>query len=148
MSFLGGYYWECPLKGMHQYTVYYKLSYYNVSPLPPPSPPKRFDARLMSQIRDVVKTDSRSLFHVPAASSGNSSTEDSLSDSTQQFGVSLNKLRERSGEVDFFPVVIRKCVGYLEKEGLEVMGIFRRAPNNTKCRLIKRQFDSGKLCKY
>lgn len=44
---------------------------------------------------------------------------------------------------EFVPAVLRSCVEYLEGEGLEVMGIFRRAPNNVKCRMIKRQFDFG-----
>ena len=95
----------------------------------------------MSQIHNVVKTDSRSMFHVPVATSlkptGNASAN-----STNQFGVSLQTLLERDcGEL---PLVIRKCTEYLEQEGLEVVGIFRRAPNNVKVRAIKKQLDQGR----
>ncbi len=98
----------------------------------------------MSQIRNVAKTDSRSMFHVPASpSTRKHSTAGSAAppSSTQQFGVSLSTLEERgNGEL---PLVIRACTEYLEKEGLEVMGIFRRAPNNVKVRAIKKRFDLG-----
>ena len=94
----------------------------------------------MSQIRSVAKTDSRSMFHVPPASPI-STTDSTSSNSTRQFGVPLSTLEERGcGEV---PLVIRKCAEYLEKEGLEVMGIFRRAPNNVKVQAIKKRFDLG-----
>lgn len=98
----------------------------------------------MSQIRNVAKTDSRSQFHVPAAATTantRSTTDSSSPDSTRQFGVSLHDLQMRErGEL---PLVIRKCTEYLEREGLEVVGIFRRAPNNVKVRTIKRKFDLG-----
>ena len=39
--------------------------------------------------------------------------------------------------------MVQRAVEYLEKEGLTVMGIFRRAPNNVKVKAIKRRFDQG-----
>jgi Rho GTPase-activating protein 1 len=64
---------------------------------------------------------------------------------TQQFGVSLAQLKEWNGggDEEFIPRVIKSCVEYLEKEGLTVLGIFRRAPNNVKVRALKKQFDQG-----
>ena len=89
----------------------------------------------------MTRTDSRSMFHFLPASSAYSSTDNATPESTQQFGVSLRSLEER--EKEKVPMVVRKCVEYLEKEGLEVTGIFHRAPNNVKVRAIKRQFDLG-----
>ncbi len=41
------------------------------------------------------------------------------------------------------PRVVQKCTEYLELNGLEVMGIFRRAPNNVKVHTLKRLVDQG-----
>lgn len=100
----------------------------------------------MSQIRNVTHTESRSMFHVSATSPAYPPADSgSAPDSTRQFGVHLSKLKERSGEGEgFLPLVIKSCVEFLEKEGVTVVGIFRRAPNNVKVRVVKRQFDLGK----
>ena len=98
----------------------------------------------MSSVRSVTQTDSRSQFHVPnSAAYTYSLTDSTISNTTRQFRVPLDTLRERSGDEKSIPVVIRKAVEYLEADGLEVVGIFRRAPNNTKVHAIKRSFDEG-----
>ena len=103
----------------------------------------RYDARLMSSIRNVARTDSRSMFHIPnTAAYSYSTTDNTIPDSTRQFGVSLNKLKKDKSE-DSLPLVIKKCTEYIENNGLEVTGIFRRAPNNAKIHAIKRRFDLG-----
>ena len=80
------------------------------------------------------------MFHVSVPATGATKAANSTA-STQQFGVSLQALLERDkGDL---PLVIRKCTEYLEKEGLEVTGIFRRAPNNVKVRGIKQQLNEG-----
>ncbi len=104
-----------------------------------------YDNSLMSAIRNVARTDSRSMFHVPkTAAQSFSATDSTVPDSTRQFGVPLQDLIKRYGGSEALPPVIRKCTEFLEKDGLEVMGIFRRAPNNTKVHAIKRRFDMGK----
>lgn len=109
-------------------------------------PSSRFDAKLMSQIRNVTHTESRSLFHVPATSPTPPPMDSGAGDTTRQFGVHLSQLKDHGGGGAgqfFLPLVVKSCVEYLEKEGLTVMGIFRRAPNNVKVRVVKRQFDLG-----
>ena len=62
---------------------------------------------------------------------------------TQQFGVPLSDLIKRDDVK--IPRVVQTCVEYLEANGLDVMGIFRRAPNNVKMHSLKRSIDQGEL---
>lgn len=85
------------------------------------------------------------MFHVSIPSSMNT-TSSTPEPSTRQFGVHLSKLRDRSiggGEGHFLPLVVKNCVEFLETEGLPIVGIFRRAPNNVKVRLVKKRLDQG-----
>jgi len=52
-------------------------------------------------------------------------------------------LQERNGG-DPIPVVVRSCVEYLEQEGLEVEGIFRRTTGQGSVKLAKSQLNEGK----
>ena len=51
------------------------------------------------------------------------------------------RLKERSGEE--IPHVMRVCVEYLEANGLETVGIFRRTPSNYTIQQIKAQLNQG-----
>ena len=60
----------------------------------------RYDQGLKTQVRDVTHSESRSVFHVP--STPTTTTFDPYEDfevivSTKQFGVPLERLRERNG---------------------------------------------------
>ena len=61
---------------------------------------------------------------------------------TKQFGVPLERLRERNGG-DPVPPVLRQCVEFIERSGMEVEGVFRRAPNTNTMHQIKKKFDLG-----
>ena len=70
--------------------------------------------------------------------------------STKQFGVPLERLKERNGG-DPIPAVLKQCVEFVEGMGMNVEGIFRRAPNTVTMHQIKKKFDQGEtthLCYY
>jgi Rho GTPase-activating protein 1 len=61
---------------------------------------------------------------------------------TQQFGVELEFIkRNNNGEI--IPHVIRQCVGYLQKHGLETEGIFRRCANTRVLKDVQKAFNEG-----
>ena len=96
----------------------------------------------MSSIRTVVHSESRSTFHLTNNSSQQrKATNNPPPDATRQFGISLKTMEERNGVG--LPLVITKCTEHLEKTGLDVVGIFRRAPNNAYLHAVKRRFDLG-----
>lgn len=98
-----------------------------------PDEVKQYDTSLNTAVRRVVQTDSRSVFHTPLPSGGETDT--------RQFGISLERLMARTG--DPIPVVLRVCIGFLEENGMDVLGIFRRTPSNVMVNTIKKRFDSG-----
>lgn len=53
----------------------------------------------------------------------------------------LFRLKEKSGEE--IPHVMRLCVEYLEANGLDTVGIFRRAPSNYTMQQIKLSLNTG-----
>lgn len=96
----------------------------------------------MSSIRPVVQSESRSTFHLTnSISQQYKSTNHTVPSATRQFGVSLQTMADRDGVG--LPLVIRSCTEHLESSGLDVMGIFRRAPNNVALHAVKRRFDLG-----
>lgn len=54
----------------------------------------------------------------------------------------LNSLQERNGG-DPIPLVVRSCVEYLEQEGLEVEGIFRRTTGQGAVKQTKIKLNEG-----
>jgi hypothetical protein len=60
---------------------------------------------------------------------------------TQQFGVSLNRLIARTGEL---PSVVVKCIEYIESKGLEDEGIFRVPGSNQAMEAFKEDFNLGR----
>ncbi|KAK2146629.1 hypothetical protein LSH36_594g03054 [Paralvinella palmiformis] len=61
---------------------------------------------------------------------------------TQQFGVTLEYIREHNnGEI--IPPVVRKCVEYLQKKGIETEGIFRRSASAVVLREVQKKFNAG-----
>ena len=96
-------------------------------------------------MRDVTHTESRSTFHVPATPTTLDGAYDDYEVivSTKQFGVPLERLKERNGG-DPIPPVLRQCVEFVESVGMNVEGIFRRAPNTVTMHQIKKKFDHGK----
>lgn len=105
----------------------------------------RHDQSLTTPVRDVTHTDSRSVFHVPTSPTqfGGLDEEFEVIVSTKQFGVPLERLKERNGG-DPIPFVLRCCVEFVEQTGMEVEGVFRRAPNTVTMHQIKKKFDLGK----
>ncbi|XP_064396567.1 rho GTPase-activating protein 8-like isoform X2 [Halichondria panicea] len=103
-----------------------------------PDEVKRYDLTLTTPIRDVTKLESRSVFHVPV--SAVNSPPPPLD--TQQFGVPLDDLRVRYNG-DPVPPVLKMCVHAIEEKGMDVMGIFRRAPNNSTLHKVKDMFNRG-----
>ena len=112
--------------------------------LPPPPPNHRYDQGLKTPVRDMVThSESRSVFHVPSTPTSATFDEDfEVIVSTKQFGVPLERLRERN-DGDPIPPVLRQCIDFLQRMGLEVEGVFRRAPNTITMHQIKKQFDQG-----
>ena len=104
---------------------------------------------MRTPVRDVTHSESRSVFHVPTTPTGyNNAYEDfEVIVATKQFGVPLERLRERNGG-DPVPPVLRQCVEFIERCGMEVEGVFRRAPNTNTMHQIKKKFDLGErgLC--
>ena len=86
-------------------------------------------------------TQSRSVFHV---SSSADLPSHALSNPNKQYGVPLADLVKRDGVE--IPRVVEKCVCFLEQNGLEVEGIFRRTPNNVRLHATKKQVDMGEFC--
>ena len=109
-------------------------------------PHHRYDQSLKTPVRDVTHSESRSVFHVPSTpTSVTSATFDEDFEvivSTKQFGVPLERLRERN-RGDPIPHVLRQCMDFIEKMGMEVEGVFRRAPNTITMHQIEKQFDQG-----
>lgn len=98
-------------------------------------------------MRAVTQSESRSVFHVPSTPTTKSNFDSIDEDfeiivSTKQFGVPLERLRERNGG-DPIPQVLRQCVEFVQRTGMEVEGVFRRAPNTITMHQIKKKFDQG-----
>ncbi len=69
---------------------------------------------LTTPIRDVTRTESRSVFHVPV---GGAKVTPAPSPKTQVFGVPLEDLRSRYNG-DPVPDVLKMCVHSIEEEGV------------------------------
>ncbi|XP_048040881.1 rho GTPase-activating protein 1 isoform X1 [Megalobrama amblycephala] len=61
----------------------------------------------------------------------------------QQFGVPLSELRHRAADSEGIPLVMRDTVGYLQENGLQTEGIFRRSANVSLVKDIKQKYNSG-----
>ncbi|KAI9140696.1 divergent CRAL/TRIO domain-containing protein [Paraphysoderma sedebokerense] len=59
-----------------------------------------------------------------------------------QYGVPLDQLMGPKGEKGI-PSAIRICVEFLEKEGIEVEGIFRRSPSSAELKVVKADLNNG-----
>ncbi|XP_063099960.1 rho GTPase-activating protein 8 [Cavia porcellus] len=62
---------------------------------------------------------------------------------TQQFGVSLQYLKEKN-QGELIPPVLRLTVTYLREKGLHTEGLFRRSASAQTVRLVQRLLDQGK----
>ncbi|XP_075408721.1 rho GTPase-activating protein 8 [Tenrec ecaudatus] len=62
---------------------------------------------------------------------------------TQQFGVSLQYLRDKN-KGEFIPPVLRATVTYLREKGLYTEGLFRRSASAQTIREIQRLYNQGK----
>ncbi|XP_069410143.1 rho GTPase-activating protein 1 isoform X3 [Ovis canadensis] len=61
----------------------------------------------------------------------------------QQFGVSLQQLREKNPEQQPIPLVLRETVAYLRAHGLTTEGIFRRSANTQVVREVQHKYNMG-----
>ncbi|XP_041452923.1 rho GTPase-activating protein 8-like isoform X1 [Lytechinus variegatus] len=61
---------------------------------------------------------------------------------TQQFGVSLQYLRE-NGDQEPIPKVVRETVEYLKRNGLRTEGLFRRCPNAITVKRVQEMYNRG-----
>lgn len=62
---------------------------------------------------------------------------------TQQFGVSLQYLRDKN-QGELIPPVLRWTVTYLREKGLHTEGLFRRSASAQTVRQVQRLYDQGK----
>ncbi|XP_036015507.1 rho GTPase-activating protein 8 isoform X3 [Mus musculus] len=62
---------------------------------------------------------------------------------TQQFGVSLQYLRDKN-QGELIPPVLRWTVTYLREKGLRTEGLFRRSASAQTVRQVQRLYDQGK----
>ncbi|XP_030643300.1 protein FAM13A-like [Chanos chanos] len=59
------------------------------------------------------------------------------------FGVSLERLRE-SGQLESgVPLVLKHMVEFLDRQGLELRGLFRVSGSAVRCQLLRKHWDSG-----
>ncbi|CAG4942986.1 rho GTPase-activating protein 1 isoform X1 [Colias croceus] len=82
---------------------------------------------------------------------GEASAKDSLSPpSTQQFGVSLQFIKENNSDmVDAIPPVVRQCVEFLSQpDALETEGIFRRSANLAVVKELQRACNRGETISF
>lgn len=93
-----------------------------------PSPVLQYDAKLIS-------------LHKPAYPYKPEEEKEDSVPKTQQFGVSLQFIKENSNTA--IPPVVEQSIQYLRKEGLDVQGIFRRSPSATKLRDVQQKFNNG-----
>ncbi|XP_006042461.1 rho GTPase-activating protein 1 isoform X1 [Bubalus bubalis] len=61
----------------------------------------------------------------------------------QQFGVSLQQLREKNPEQQPVPLVLRETVAYLRAHALTTEGIFRRSANTQVVREVQHKYNMG-----
>ncbi|XP_032494623.1 rho GTPase-activating protein 1 isoform X3 [Phocoena sinus] len=59
----------------------------------------------------------------------------------QQFGVSLQHLREKNPEQEPIPLVLRETVAYLQAHALTTEGIFRRSANTQVVREVQQKYN-------
>ncbi|CAB3365893.1 rho GTPase-activating protein 1 [Cloeon dipterum] len=108
-----------------------------------PQPVLEHDERLMAKLRPSQKPQV-SLPETHQASATSSSVFHAQLP-TQQFGVSLQFIRDHSpADDDFIPPVVRQCVEFLSQpDALETEGIFRRSASTVLVREIKSQCNMG-----
>ncbi|NXT88385.1 RHG01 protein, partial [Anhinga rufa] len=61
----------------------------------------------------------------------------------QQFGVSLQHLREKSPDQSPVPLVVRDTIAYLQEHALATEGIFRRSANTQVVREVQQKYNMG-----
>ncbi|XP_064423212.1 rho GTPase-activating protein 1 [Latimeria chalumnae] len=61
----------------------------------------------------------------------------------QQFGVSLQELRERSTDKEKLPLVIRETIAFLNDHALHTEGIFRRSANINQVKEVQLKYNKG-----
>ncbi|XP_033004650.1 rho GTPase-activating protein 1 isoform X1 [Lacerta agilis] len=61
----------------------------------------------------------------------------------QQFGVSLQHLREKSLDQNPIPLVVRETIAYLQQHALNTEGIFRRSANTQTVREVQQKYNMG-----
>ncbi|XP_067674547.1 rho GTPase-activating protein 8-like isoform X1 [Haliotis asinina] len=65
---------------------------------------------------------------------------------TQQFGVTLQFIKEHSGRI--IPIVVEQTIDYLRVHGLQVEGIFRRSANAATLREVQNKYNNGEPVDY
>uniref|UniRef100_A0AAR2KI48 Rho-GAP domain-containing protein n=1 Tax=Pygocentrus nattereri TaxID=42514 RepID=A0AAR2KI48_PYGNA len=61
----------------------------------------------------------------------------------QQFGVPLSVLRDRGADSEGIPLVMRDTISFLQEQGLQTEGIFRRSANVSLVKNIQHKYNSG-----
>ncbi|KAM6074543.1 rho GTPase-activating protein 1 isoform 2-T2 [Chlamydotis macqueenii] len=61
----------------------------------------------------------------------------------QQFGVSLQHLREKSPDQSPVPLVVRDTIAHLQQHALATEGIFRRSANTQVVREVQQKYNTG-----
>ncbi|NXU81218.1 RHG01 protein, partial [Oreotrochilus melanogaster] len=61
----------------------------------------------------------------------------------QQFGVSLQQLREKSPDQSPVPLVVRDTIAHLQEHALATEGIFRRSANTQVVREVQQKYNMG-----
>lgn len=61
----------------------------------------------------------------------------------QQFGVSLQQLREKSANKEKVPLVVRETIAFLQEHALSTEGIFRRSANTQIVKEVQHKYNLG-----
>ncbi|KAH0620747.1 hypothetical protein JD844_021477 [Phrynosoma platyrhinos] len=61
----------------------------------------------------------------------------------QQFGVSLQHLREKSPDQNPIPLVVKETIAHLQEHALTTQGIFRRSANTQTVREVQQKYNMG-----
>lgn len=93
-------------------------------------------------IPDQVKAYDEVQMRKVKTSSGKMEQEEVEVPSTQQFGVSLERLEENNPGLTI-PRVVKETIEYIKLNGLDVEGIFRRSPSAIEIENIRKTYNRG-----
>ncbi|CAI9575347.1 unnamed protein product [Staurois parvus] len=116
---------------------------------------KIFYANYLSELEDIVKLEQlgipksvleydkviRSTMKPPSANQKTAPPRPPLPN--QQFGVSLQQLREKRPDNEKIPQVVQETVNYLRQNALDTEGIFRRSASTQVVREIQQEYNRG-----